>query len=409
MNDPGAPGPGLDWRTPLMILFISHGTATFLMRIVPTLAPILITDYGWTESQIGVFVAMTNSAGVAALAIAGGPMHALGPTRALLGGLFAGGLGVLLLAFPPGWVVIAAAALFGIAHAPTNPAGNDLLSRYAPSGSRALIFSIKQSAPSVGGVLAGLALPVIAVMTGLIGALVFSAALIVIAMLSLIRAHRQLAEPISPDWRHSMSLRKAIAPLGIVLSRAPLRRLAVIGFVLAMVQSVWIAYLSSFLVLELGYAATTAGLFLVVMQVCSVAGRIGQGRTADRHVLPSRLLLAALAASGVITLMLSGQGAGSSWVLTGFIVALGGAMVAGWNGVQMSETVGRVRQEEVFQAVSGMVLVIGAGVATGPLLFAGLLDLVDDWGLALRIVALLPLAVTPLVWWMGRGEPLTRH
>jgi MFS family permease len=377
----------------LLVMLATHGTSSVLMRLVSVLGPELILNYGWTRELVGWTATAVNVGSVGFVLFGAGVLKALGSTRAIRAGLLVGIAGLALLALPVSWLVIVAGLLLGLAHAPANPAGNELLERYAPPGSRALIFSLKQSAPPLGGVFAGLTLPWVTVHHGLVAALCFCGVIVFGALLATRPLHRRHATPMSrAAWKDSLSLVNIGGPARIVLGSPQMRRLAIAGFALAMVQSIWVVYLPSYLVLGLGYHVTTAGLLFAAVQGASIAGRILLGWSADNLAPASAILLGALLASALMTAALAAAGAFGLDVLFVAVLACAGVATAGWNGVQIAEVIRTAGQERTFEAVSGMMLVIGSGIIAGPPLFSLLLGWLGDWELTFLAAAMIPLA-----------------
>jgi MFS family permease len=390
---------------PLLVMLATHGTSSLLLRLIPVLAPELILNHGWTEELVG-WVASAASIGSVALVLFGtGLLKALGSTRAIRLGLLAGMLGIVMLTRPVSWLVVVAGMLIGFAHAPANPAGNELLERYAPRGCRALIFSLKQSAPPLGNVLAGLALPWLAVNFGLNAALGFSALLVVGALIATQPLHRRHKVPFRGGvLRGSFSFGNLTTPIRVVSSSPALRRLAVIGFALSIVQSMWAVFLPSYLVLGRGYAVTTAGLLFAGVQAISIGGRVLLGWSADRLGSSSSMLVGALVASTLVTvaLAISGYYRLDAVLLT--VIACSGVATAGWNGVHVAEIIRLAGPRKVFETVSGMMLVIGLGVILGPLLFAAMLDIFGGWEAAFLASCLIPAMGLLIAFTMQSGE-----
>src|SRR5829696_7081377 len=188
---------------PLVATFLLQATASFLTRIVPTIAPAVMPELGWTETAIGYLAAMTTFGSVAFL-LTGNPLiRRTGPIRALQIGLGLGGVGVALLALPFFAAPILASFLIGLGYGPSTPAGSDVLQRYAPDRHRNLIFSIKQAGVPIGGALAGVSLPVLADWAGWRIAL---AAATIIAVLTVVAVQR-LRERVDAERNRNLRLR----------------------------------------------------------------------------------------------------------------------------------------------------------------------------------------------------------
>ena len=78
------------------------------------------------------------------------------------------GLAVLSAETLAGFII--SALLLGLAYGPANPASSSLLTRYTSSGTRARVFSLKQTAVPLGGAVAGFAVPFLMTRIGWLGA-----------------------------------------------------------------------------------------------------------------------------------------------------------------------------------------------------------------------------------------------
>src|ERR1700722_10900816 len=75
-------------------------------------------------------------------------------------------LGIVLVASARLPLVILAALILGLGYGPVTPASSHILVRQSPVGRRALIFSIKQTGVPLGGVLAGIIVPILVLSLG---------------------------------------------------------------------------------------------------------------------------------------------------------------------------------------------------------------------------------------------------
>lgn len=386
------PGAPLSWHTVLLVMLACHGTSTLLLRLVPTIAPEIVTQYGWDASFVGWLATAANFGSIVVVAGGVGLLRVLGSVRAIRVGLAAAGIGILFLSFPIPALALVACFVVGMGHGPANPAGNALLQRYVPRGSQGLIFSIKQSSVPVAGVMGGLLLPGIAQAWGVTGAMVFGAVVAGLTIVATRPLRRQSDIPFRPaSLLTAVSRESVTAPTRTVLSHPALRSLALSGFLLAFVQSVWFVYLTSFLAFALGYSGTEAGVLYALMQATSVAGRLLLGWGADRVRSGAPFILASLVLSTLCTLALAGLVFADRGWLPPLVCLVGGLAAAGWNGIQVSETVRLAPPDRLYEAVSGVTLAIGMGVVTGPLAVSVMLELGLGWGVIIASMALLPL------------------
>src|SRR5207248_3007646 len=109
------------------------------------------------------YLAAASTVGSILFYLAGMPLiRRVGSVRVIQIGTLVAALGAALLAIPVAAVLLLGSLLIGLGYAPSTPAGSDLLQRFAPKRHRTLIFSIKQAGVPLGGVLAGLIMPPLA-------------------------------------------------------------------------------------------------------------------------------------------------------------------------------------------------------------------------------------------------------
>src|SRR5437763_2724865 len=160
-------------------------------------------------------------------------------------------LGTALLVSSSPLVLMIGSVLIGIGYAPSTPAGSDLLQRFAPKRHRTLIFSIKQAGVPLGGVLAGLIMPPLALIDW---RLAIAASVVLAFMLTV--AIQPLREGIDQDRARSqdISLRTILSPANLSMPILALRmspRLPPLVYgsaCLAAAQGASFAFLVTFLV-----------------------------------------------------------------------------------------------------------------------------------------------------------------
>jgi MFS family permease len=140
-----AESPRIGWVALLAMAVASQTVVALLTRIVPTLAPVLISSISVGPSFIG-YLAASSTVGSILFYLAGMPLiRRMGSVRTIQIGMLVAGLGTALLMSSLAFVLILGSILIGLGYAPSTPAGSDVLKRFAPKKHRALIFSIKQA------------------------------------------------------------------------------------------------------------------------------------------------------------------------------------------------------------------------------------------------------------------------
>jgi MFS family permease len=292
-----------------------------------------------------------------------------------------------------------------LGYGPSAPAGSDVLQRHAPPRHRNLIFSIKQAGVPLGGVLGGLALPVLAERAGWWAALAFA---IFVALLT-IAAVQVLRDRIDTERDQSVRLRLRLflsidnlrRPFLALAGNADLKRVAFAGACLAVGQGCWIAFLVTYLVTRLHLTLPQAGFVFAIMQATGIFGRILLGWISDRMGSGTATLrsIAVVSALTSLALVFSSQ----SWSLAGLIAlaAIGGITVSSWNGVQIAEVARLSGAGRIAETTSGATILIFLGYVIGPSAFAVLVAATDRFDLAFLAVALITAAALPALMRVG--------
>ena len=249
-----------------LALTLAVQSLTSMAMIAPlVMAPVVALELGVSPQGIGWFVTLEYSFAMASGLACGGLIGRYGPLRVCqiavclaAAGLAVGTAGALPLVF-------AAAALIGAGYGVVNPASSYILVRAAPPGMMSLIFSIKQTGVPVGGALAGALVP------PLVLYLSWRWSAAAAALLCLLLA--LLIQPVcaaDADARRGGSVRASagfFGPLRLVLANPAMLEVAIVSLIFSSTQITLIAFLVSYLNLELGYTLVAAGLVLSLIHI----------------------------------------------------------------------------------------------------------------------------------------------
>ena len=287
-------------------------------------------------------------------------------------------------------LLVCTSVLFGFANGLVNPAGNQLLFNTVPDRVRSIAFSIKQSAVPLGGTLVGLLVPILL--------LSFSWQVIVAAFAVLAGAviFAILAVPLSDvprGARHALSLREIVSPFWVVWNTGGLRELGIVAVFYNAYQLSMLAYVVTFLNLEVGVSLRAAGTVYSAMQITAVAGRIAWGVSVDLQGAARRQigLIGLMSAASAVLIGSFTQG----WPV-GAMVAVGilaGGSAVSWNGIFLAEVARLAPEGEVGKATGGMMIFFAAGGLVGPALFSAAVALLGTFNsgffaLAIPLIAL---------------------
>ena len=183
-------------------------TLTSMAMIAPSvLAPVAARDLGLAPQSIGFFASLTYLGAMLSGLVAGRLTARFGPLAVCQAAVVLGGVGLALGYLAIAAVVPLAAIVIGLGYGIVNPVSSHILARRTPPGMLALVFSIKQTGVPVGGAIAGVVAPPLALALGWTGALPVLAAVCVAAAFALLPARSALAEkrPASGDRSASRS------------------------------------------------------------------------------------------------------------------------------------------------------------------------------------------------------------
>ncbi len=363
------------WLMPVVAIFTLQTTSSFLNRLIPIIAPAMSDEFGWSGSSIG-FLTASNSLGGLAILVAGSALlKQIGGMRTLQLTLVLGAAGMAFLLVPSVGIALAACFIMGLSNGAANPAGSEVLQRFSPPGMRNLIFSIKQAGVPLGGVIAGLLVPVLVTLTSWRIALFFCAVAVVLPTALTWRLSANLDET-PPRKRRILStptlhsLRTLTVPLASLAHNPGLMKMSVVGSLFAVSQSCWFTFTVIYLIDRLGFSLSLAGAVFAVMQAGGVIGRVVLGWLSDRlHSATATLSLAAILSAATTALLGLTTPAWPLWAIV-VLAFVAGSSAASWNGVQIAEVARRSPAHLISETAAGSSILVNLTNMVAPTLFA---------------------------------------
>ena len=351
----------------------SLAAGTFCTVGIGALAPELEADLGFSRAELGLLTALVFAGASAASRKAGTLTDSVGPVAVLASSLllFAIAFSVVATASMEG-VVMAAAFVAGLGYGATNPPTNVVI---AGAMSRRLGFfmSLKQTGVPIGGFLAGLVLPAVAVALSWRWAfgLAVLVVLLVAASTALLRGVNVLRVAPGNAAEEGPSRRERIA-------------IALYGFVMAGIQWVFLTYFVLYLTDEQGFSLQRAGVALSLATAFSVGGRLFWGWLSDRPGHRVAVLVASSAiAAATLALIAAGVGGAAIWPLA----AVTGAALVGWNGVFHALLTDRAGPGTVGKLSGEVMALVFAGSVVLPPLIGLVSEKTDSWTLLWALAA----------------------
>ena len=348
------------------------GTSTFATLGLGALAPYLRASLHLSTFEVGALPALVFLGALVVSVRAGRLTDRIGAGRALVGGQLGVALGIGVATLAPGRTLfLIGVGIAGLGYGAVNPATNVLSTSLVPRRRRGLFLSVKQTGVTLGGLIAGIALPRLADAIGWREALLVPIGMLLVSALVAVWVARR--ETIG--W---FDLPAQASAGTIVHLRVPgLKVTAVFGFVSSGIQLSVAAYLTVFLVDTHHFSRPNAGLALSVAFGAGCVGRVAWGSISDRFFASHATTL--VISSGGSLVGLAMISAGVHGVLLWLVIALVGFCSIGWNGVYMALLTDRAGDVKLGQATGRGLMFLYGGVVVLPPLLGALHDTVRSW------------------------------
>ncbi len=362
-----------------------HTLSMVQVFTVPAIAPAMARGLGLGESLVGVQVMLVYLTATLASLFAGSLVVRLGALRATQLSIATGAAGLALSAVPSAPVVALASVVMGLGYGLINPATGQMLEGAVSPARRAFAFSLKQSALPLGGVLAGLTAPGLALVVGWQGALLMAAA-VSLAATALLEIPRRW---LPAEGAVAKTGRRAFGDIGIIWRSPALRNICLGVMAVSGAQLILTTYLVTLLVQHAGMNLVAAGLALAFLNAGGVVGRIGWGALTQWFGSGSAVLAlmygigaAALLAFVFVT---------PAWPLA-LVCALAflmGSAIMASPGVFVAEVVRLAPQGEAARAIAGSYVFAFGGAQLGVLLFLSGHQAFEGYGATLWLLVIL--------------------
>ncbi len=333
----------------------------------PVVGDQIIADLGLSPAVVGAYTGLVYIFVFVSNLITPQLVAAFGALRLSFGCIVLGGLTLAVFGNAALVVAIAATVFIGLSYGPLTPATSFALVTMARSSGFNLLVSIRQTSVPLGGMLAGLVVPYLNLLYGWRTALTIvglGLALLGLGTAFLLKSVRDDRPPAG------FGASKGIfAPFLFIVRRPRLFRLALASLVYGALQLIMSSFIVLYLVSQLKVDHVWAGIFLGVMQISGIFGRIFWGYLADRMRSP-RLMMALIGFGMAVSALVTGAlTEGIAPMLIGAAMVAFGATASGWNGVFLAEVMREVEPSQAGFATAGGLFFVYIGVIVGPPLF----------------------------------------
>ena len=341
--------------------------ASMAVLWIPAIAPAVAADLGVSPSLVGYQFTLAYMGAMTSSLLVGGFVQRFGAWRTSQCSLGMLAVGHLILMSGHLELMVFGSVATGFGYGMMNPPAMDLLNRVVTPANRNLVFSVRFTGVPIGGVLASLVAPSLALAIGwqttmlVVGAL----GLLLFAAMQPLRARfdadRQPGAPV---------IRDPFSGLKIILRSPALRFFAFTGLCFAAVQLSLMSFTVTLLVDEVGWTLVTAGVALSCIQVAGVIGRVSWGVIADR--LRSSTMVLIVIGTAMTLASLTASQIDAAWpqavVFVFFFVF--GLVAVGWNGVFASEAARISPPGAIGHATGAVLFITFSGVLFGPVVFS---------------------------------------
>ncbi len=387
----------------LGITTVSQTTVSILNQGMAPLAPFIQGEYSLSRAQVGLLNVALGLGSYLTVAISGRLIDRLGErTMMLVCGIISAAFAsatLLTHTFP---ATIAILVLMGGGVAISTPAGSKAVMGWFETRVRGTAMSIRQIGIPLGGMVAGLILPPLALLTGWRGALTIGGGLAVTGAVLCFVLYREPpgSVPLKAGAPRLVSFRD-------ILRNRNLWLISVYALAMLAAQFTFTLYLVVFVTERLGVSVVTAGTLLALAQGVAVGARIGWGIVSDRLFGGNRI-----AAMAIIAAMAGLSAIGFSFIRAGvplWLLAVGalllGASSIGWQGLYITAVSEQAGQAAAGTAL-GLSLTLGqVGNLTIPPLFGLLADATGSYQPAwLALGVFILLATLPIYGVKGSRE-----
>ena len=378
-HDPGFPLYAL-----VLALTVGHTVASTALMVLPAVAPAVARDYGISAALIGYQLSIVGTGQMATLLLVGNLSRKLGACRVSQIGHAMVALGMLLMFLPSPLFLLPGSFAIGLGFGMLGPSQSALLTRFSPPAQRNLVFSIQQTSVPLGGILAALVAPFIAVTFGWRWMLAGTA-----CMLFAVIAMMQRGRPRWDDDRVPSARAIATNPFAGLRESWRDRRLrlfAIAGGAFCWAQFCVAGYTVVVCVEVLGMNLLEAGMVLVVVQLSNALGRMAVGWLADWLNSAARVL--AWMGWILFATCLALTALAPSWhtLLVYVLFSLLGITSGAWPGILAAEVGHFAPKGQVSAVISGMLIYVNIGKLLGTMIFAASYALSGSYGIAFGLV-----------------------
>lgn len=396
---PGLNALAASWMV-LAAITLAQATEAFTVQGFPSLVPLLTQELVLTKTQIGMLTSAFFLGGFITVLPAGWLIDRLGVRLSLVAGLSSMSVCVVIASRTSTFALLyVCLVLSGIGFGSVYPATTKAVMHWAPAKLRGTMMGIKQTGVPLGGAIASVTLPALALRSGWRGALFVAAMACAVCTVLCHIMYRTHPDETTPRRKGAEpNGARGAAALKAALTNREIWFVNISGLFFLCVQGTLVGWLVSYLTADGSLQVVAAGAALAAVQIGGAIGRLGWGTVSDLVFGGRRVPI--VAAMGVLTAIVLWTLPYAATAGYGTLIAL--CLVAGLSGLGWVGMVTVLRAELAPPQAVGIVTSLGsftgyAGSLLGPPLFGKLLDTTGDYQLAWRALAACALIAAVLI------------
>lgn len=386
----------------LFITLIIQVLASLSLMTAPVLAPEVAKSFSFQVTKVGIFISVAYAAATATSLFSGYLIDRYGAIRTSQISLLLCGGGLMLTTFGSVMWMLLGALMIGSGYGPVTPASSQVLAKTTPKHLLSMFFSLKQTGVPLGGAIAGLMLPSLAIQWEWDGAVFIVIFLCVLGVIGCQFIRSSFDDELDDSRR--FNLQSVISPFIAVLKNKEIRDLAICTLFFSIVQMCLGTYIVSYLTVDLGVSLTLAGIIMFVVQGSGVLGRVVWGVVADRWFSSMAVLTILAFAMGICSFLIASLD--SSWPLWFVLVLCGafGATAIGWNGVYLAEVARLAPEGQAGLMTGGTLFFTYLGVVLGPPIFAAAVEKSHSFSIGFSLLGVMITFTAVVLLWKLRAS-----
>ena len=382
---------GSDRWVYLAIATLSQVSLAMIHLGIPAVIPLIQIELRLSLTEVGALVSLVNIGVVATTVWAGKAADRFGERLIIAYGTIAGGLMIMMVYFTTSFFsLVPVLLLLGVPFGSATPAGSKAVAGWFEQRERGTAMSIRQTGVPVGGAIAALVLPSLALAYGWRFALSFVGVIAIGVGIAVLRLYKEPA---------AQPVHRAATPIGGILDiirRKNIWAVTLYASILAGCQWCYLGYIELYLTDDINFPLVLAAALLAGGQILGAAGRIISGLISDRFFLgrrkPVLVTLGFLAiVLALVTIFLT---PGTPRWTVAVIVACFGFATMSWQGLYLTLITEIVGARMAAQAIGLTNTVVFFGIVCLPPLFGKIADYTGSYQMAwgwLALVIVVPL------------------